>query len=50
MKTAILHSKKYYIIFYCIFDQLNAALVNISDFFQKSFKNILPTPNFKINV
>jgi len=26
--------------FYCIFDQINAALVSISDFFQKHEKNI----------
>jgi len=33
------------IIFHCIFDQVNAPLVCLKDFFQKH-KKYLPTPNF----
>jgi len=32
-------------LFYCILDQINAALVSIRDFFRKHL-NIFPTPNF----
>ncbi len=36
------HNISQYYCFYCIFDQINAALVSIRDFFQKHYKN-LPT-------
>jgi len=35
---------------YCIFDQLNATLVSIIDFFQKHLKKILLITNFSTAV
>ncbi len=43
-----IYKDSYFLLFYCIFDKINAALVSIRDFFQKHQKILLTQPGIPI--